>query len=79
MNPFEWREIAVAQMQYGTTKTVDQVLAEQRQAHRNAARRPSRASSADEAPELGVPRESELAKMRAMLVNAKPRRRPPNE
>jgi len=75
-NPFEWREIATAQMQYGTTRTVDEVIAEHRASHERANRTTAKGTAA---PELGTVRKSELSKLHEMLASAKPRPAPVDE
>lgn len=82
-SPFEFEEVMAAAMQYGTTKTVEQVVAEQEARHKeseNEARRKSLNSKFNrdgkDKPALPPPKPikaSELDKVRAMLANAKPR------
>lgn len=75
INPFEWREIAVAQMQYGSDRSVEDVVAEQRSSRERRMRPVTRGNTKPVAPELSTPRPSEMAKLTEMLAGAKPRRK----
>ena len=76
MNPFEWREIATAQMKYGTDRSVGDVLADHRAKHEQAAggHNPRAVRDLSE-----TPRASELAKLREMLDSAIPAETTPHE
>lgn len=85
-SPFEFEEVMAAAMQFGTTKTVEQVVAEQEARHKEADRVSARKNldakfnkpGAErkppvEAPPMIPPKQSELDKVRAMLAAGKPR------
>jgi hypothetical protein len=70
-NPYEFREVMKAAFGY-SDKTPDQVLAEQKRRHdepspKGKSRRSAKVNTS------AVPQQSELAKMQALLANAKPR------
>lgn len=72
-NPFEFEELMRAAMQYGTTKTVDEVSAEIEQRHKQSTqRRPGKAPPRP-APSASKPLpKGELDLLQSMLRQAKP-------
>lgn len=77
-NPFDYREIMKAHMQYNETRTVDQVLADQKA--REEANDPSRPSVSKTPPPPGrAATVDELAAARALLGGAKPANFAPTE
>ena len=72
-NAYEHRELMKALVGY-SGKSVDQVLAEQKQKHEPKASG-SKGGAKAPAP-ASAPRKSELDKLAALIANAKPRQRP---
>lgn len=80
-NAHEHRELMAAAFQFGTTKTVEEVVAEQEARHELAEQERKRKAStptnpfakraAPKAPKPGTPRASEMAKARAMIAAAR--------
>lgn len=69
-NPFDYRDIMKAHMRYNETRTVDEVIAEQK-ARMEDGNRPTGASKTPPEPGRAATK-SELDAARALLGNAKP-------
>lgn len=81
-NPHEYRELMKAAFGY-SDKTVDEVIAEHERKHaerdRPTPKAPKKGQRAPAQPSGATPRASEVAKLKDLLANAKPRQLPVGE